>query len=287
MIERTIVGVDGSEKAQGALEWALGREAPRRGNLVIVRVVDDTMMSGDYLLAGRTIDAAREALESLAESVRADHPGIGLETELVQGDPSTELGRFSDSASLIVVGTRKRTGSRFRYAWSVGTRLATKASGPVAIIPEGERTSASKVVVVGVDGSPGSMVAVRFAAADAAERGCLLRAVHAWQEPLAWQDAYAPEDEFLATLEASHQTLLDESLAQIRVDHPDLQVDGQLVHGTPAWAVLDAAKDAGLLVVGNHGRSGVSRFLLGSVSHTVVLNIVSPTIVVRQDVAAG
>lgn len=285
MIERTVVGVDGSAKSTVALEWALGRETFRRGSIVLARIVDDTIMTGDYLVTERTIDAARVALDAQLEEVRRRHPGLTIGSELVQGDPSTELARFSDEETLLVVGTRKRSGSRLRYAWSVGTRLATKAKGPVAIIPEGD-VGGSADVVVGVDGSVGSMAAVQFAAAEAAHAGGVLRAIHAWQEPLAWQDAYAPEDEFLTSLEDSHRQLLDDSLLSIASRYPDLAIDGQLVHGTPAWALLDAAKEAGLLVVGNHGLSGVSRFLLGSVSHTVVLNIVSPTVVVRQDAGA-
>jgi nucleotide-binding universal stress UspA family protein len=282
MIERTIVGEDGSAKSNVALVWALGRAAFRRGSIVLVRIVDDTIMTGDYFVTERTIDAARVALDSRLADVRRRHPGLTIRSELVQGDPSTELARFSESTSLLVVGTRKRSGSRLRYAWSVGTRLATKATGPVAIIPEGD-LSTSADVVVGVDGSVGSMAAVQFAAAEAAHSGGVLRAIHAWQEPLAWQDAYAPGDEFLSSLEDSHRQLLDDSLMAVAARYPDLVIDRQLVHGTPAWALLDAAKDAGLLVVGNDGLSGVSRFLLGSVSHTVVLNIVSPTIVVRHD----
>ncbi|MCY7325876.1 MAG: universal stress protein [Microbacteriaceae bacterium] len=282
MIERTIVGVDGSAKSNVALEWALGRERFRRGSIVLVRIVDDTIMAGDYLVTERTIDAARDALSSQLTDVRRRHPGLTIGSELVQGDPSTELARFSEATSLLVVGTRKRTGSRLRYAWSVGTRLATKAKGPVAIIPEGE-VSTSADVVVAVDGSVGSITAVQFAAAEAAHAGGVLRAIHAWQAPLAWQDAYAPEDDFLTSLEESHRQLLEDALVTVTARYPELTIDRQLVHGTPAWALLDAAREAGLLVVGNHGLSGVSRFLLGSVSHTVVLNIVSPTIVVRHD----
>jgi len=282
MIERTVVGVDGSAKSTAALEWALGRERFRRGSIVLVRIVDDTIMSGDYLVTERAIDAARHALDSQLEDVRRRHPGLTIGSELVQGDPSAELARFSEATSMVVVGTRKRRGSRLRYAWSVGTRLATKAKGPVAIIPEGPLNTSADVVV-GVDGSTGSRAAVKFAAADAAHAGGVLRAIHAWQEPLAWQDAYAPEDEFLTSLEDSHRELFEGLLLTVAARYPDLTIDRQLVHGTPAWSLLDAAHDAGLLVVGNHGLSGVSRFLLGSVSHTVVLNIVSPTIVVRQD----
>jgi len=61
---------------------------------------------------------------------------------------------------------------------------------------------------------------------------------------------------------------------------PGLEVRGTLVHGPPQPALLEASRPAALLVVGNHGLRGFERLLLGSVSHSMVLNIVSPMVVV-------
>ncbi|WP_369852516.1 universal stress protein [Cryobacterium sp. Y82] len=57
-------------------------------------------------------------------------------------------------------------------------------------------------------------------------------------------------------------------------------IRASLVRGAPQSALLDAARGAALLVVGDHGQKGISKLLLGSVSHSIVLNIQSPMVVI-------
>ena len=55
----------------------------------------------------------------------------------------------------------------------------------------------------------------------------------------------------------------------------------QVLKGDPADQIAEAAKDAQLLVIGSHGRRGVERFLLGSVSHSVLHHVSCPVLVIR------
>ena len=301
MIDTIVVGIDQTEFSLGALEWALTRAEGLR--LVLARVVDDTIVAADYLVTPATIAAAQLALSALAESVRDENPGMEVSTALLRGDPITELSRLATSTVLLVVGTRARTASRLRYAWSVGTRLASIAPGPIAVIPiapgpiaagevaavpsaAGERTDAPPAgpVVVGTDGSESSAAAVRFAAEEALRAGVPLRLVHAWLEPTLYQDASLVADpDFFHSIEDSHRQILDSVVDGLRVEQPALEVHPELVHRAPAWALLESAQGASMLVVGNHGLTGLSRLLLGSVSHTVMLNLVSPTVVVKLE----
>jgi len=277
MIDKTIVAWDDSAPAQSALDWAIGRSSDR--GLAMVRVTDRSMAAADYFLAESTIATARGALMDAAERVRAAHPGIHLESELLTGDPIEELRRRTDATTLVVVGTHKREGPTVRYEWSVGARLAGAANGPVAIIPENDGARGLGVVV-GVDGSDSSNAAVEFAAEEAARTGQELRAIHAWQEPLVWRDTVVPDAEFLSSLQKVHRQVLDDAVAAVAERFPDLPVHRTLVRGPAQWALLDAARGAALLVVGNHGLRGIKRLLLGSVSHSIVLNIQSPTVVI-------
>ena len=306
MIDTIVVGIDQTEFSLGALEWALTRAEGLR--LVLARVVDDTIVTADYLVTPATIAAAQLALSALAESVRDENPGMEVSTALLRGDPITELSRLATSTVLLVVGTRARTASRLRYAWSVGTRLASIAPGPIAVIPiapgpiapgeiaavpvaavpvaVGERTDAPPAgpVVVGTDGSESSAAAVRFAADEALRAGVPLRLVHAWLEPTLYRDASLVADSgFFHSIEDSHRQILDSVVDGLRAEHPALEVHPELVHRAPAWALLESAQGASMLVVGNHGLTGLSRLLLGSVSHTVMLNLVSPTVVVKLE----
>nr|WP_276512232.1 universal stress protein [Cryobacterium roopkundense] len=278
VIEKSIVAWDGRPPSKAALEWALERSAG--GELVMVRVVDRTSESADYFMPESVAASAPIALKNDADRVQEAHPSVQVRSELLPGDPIEELKRLSTENALVVVGTHRREGPTVRYEWSVGARLAGAANGPVAIIPESNGVQGVGVVV-GVDGSAAANAAVQFAAAEANRTGDELHAVHAWQEPLVWPESAIPDLEFLQSLEDIHQNVLDESVALAQVSYPDLRVRSSLVRGAAQWALLEAARSAALLVVGNHGVHGIKRFLLGSVSHSLVLNIQSPTVVVN------
>jgi nucleotide-binding universal stress UspA family protein len=136
-------------------------------------------------------------------------------------------------------------------------------------------------VVVGVDGA-GSADAVDWATAEAAARGCSLRVVHVFRSSLA-TDAYGlavPVDSFTATRTAGH-LVLQEAVARAHSVAPDTSVSARLVMGTAAWALLDQARDAHLLVLGGRGRSGVHALLAGSIAGRVVRHSPCPVVVIH------
>jgi nucleotide-binding universal stress UspA family protein len=274
---KIVVAWDGSEPARAALDWALGRATS--GELTLVRVLDSTVSSADYFALDSSLARAREVLADDAERVSANHPALTVRSELLSGDPIIELRTRSGADTLVVVGTHRRRGSTLRYEWSMGARLAGSARGPIAIIPEDGDTPRTGIVA-GVDGSATSNAAVEFAAVEAERTGQELLALHAWQEPLVWRDTALPDHEFLSSLEESHQHILDDCIRTVAQQHPGLRIRPVLVRGAAQSALLDAARGAALLVVGNHGLTGVSRLLLGSVSHSIVLNIQSPLVVI-------
>lgn len=276
-VTKIVVAWDESEPARAALNWALARATS--GDLTLVRVLDSTVSSADYFTLDSSLARAREVLTDDADRVSAKHPALTVHSELRSGDPITELRSLSSADTLIVVGTHRRRGSTLRYEWSMGARLAGSAHGPIAIIPE-DGDDPRTGIVVGVDGSATSNAAVEFAAIEAERTGQELQALHAWQEPLVWRDTAEPDPEFLNSLEESHQHILDDCMLTVTKRHPELRVRPVLVRGAAQSALLDAARGAALLVVGDHGLTGVSRLLLGSVSHSIVLNIQSPMVII-------
>ncbi|MBG6213934.1 nucleotide-binding universal stress UspA family protein [Cryobacterium sp. CAN_C3] len=274
---QTVVAWDGSEPARAALDWSLARSVS--GDLTLVRVLERTVSSADYFTDESATVRAHELLKDDADRVSAQYPARTVHADLRSGDPITELRALSGTDILVVVGTHRRRGSTLRYEWSMGARLAGSADGPIAIIPESDNEHHSGIVV-GVDGSAASNAAVDFAAAEADRTGQELHAIHAWQEPLVWRDTTEPDARFLQTLENSHRRILDESLLAVSRRFPALGIRASLVRGAPQSALLNAARGAALLVVGDHGLKGVSKLLLGSVSHSIVLNIQSPTVVI-------
>ncbi|GAA3277057.1 universal stress protein [Dactylosporangium vinaceum] len=140
-------------------------------------------------------------------------------------------------------------------------------------------------VVVGVDGSPSSLAAVAWAAADAARRRCRLEVVHAY----IWPTVYAPvpgpvlspyED---GVREAAERALTD-AAEHARTVSPGLAVRTDLRLQGPSAALVEASRHAVTVVVGNRGHGGFTSLLLGSVGAALAAHAACPVVIVRHDV---
>jgi nucleotide-binding universal stress UspA family protein len=132
------------------------------------------------------------------------------------------------------------------------------------------------VVVVGVDGSTGSRDAVRWAAAYAKLVGAELKAVSSWRWP-----NYITRIPPGVDLEADTRHTLEQVIAEISAEYPEVPVSDRVVEGPAGPALLSQATDASLLVVGAHGRAAFPGMLLGSVAEYCVRSGPCPVVVVR------
>jgi nucleotide-binding universal stress UspA family protein len=143
-------------------------------------------------------------------------------------------------------------------------------------------------IVVGVDGSHCSLFALDFAAEEASLRGVPLRIVCAWDLPEAAYavSAYPKEvlKEILESVEEEAKAVVANARARVAELKPTLAVKTKVVKGHATYILLEEAKDATLVVVGNRGRGGVASLLLGSVSHAVVHLAPCGVVVVRVPV---
>ncbi|MHA6783108.1 universal stress protein [Pseudonocardia saturnea] len=138
-------------------------------------------------------------------------------------------------------------------------------------------------VVVGVDGSPGSRAALEYAMGDAARRGARLRVVAAL--PDYWVTEWGPvllppssaEVERVGT--AARQWIAEVTAA--RSQEAQVPIEVSAVPGPAAKALIDAAQDADLLVLGHRGRGRVASTLLGSVGMRCVVDAPCSVTVVR------
>jgi nucleotide-binding universal stress UspA family protein len=91
-----------------------------------------------------------------------------------------------------------------------------------------------------------------------------------------------PASGLAEVIEEEDKIVLAESVAGLRDKYPDLVVNQVLDKDTdPAKALVEAAANARLLVIGSRGRGGFSRLLLGSTAHAVLLRVPCPTVVTR------
>jgi nucleotide-binding universal stress UspA family protein len=141
----------------------------------------------------------------------------------------------------------------------------------------------SKPVVVGVDGSAGSVAALRWAAEYAQATGATLHGVIAWHYPDVAGGppvGHAPAP-VRHEAEEQIQATLDQAVAQAFPGGAPAAVQTRISYGHPAEVLIDESKAASLLVVGSRGHSAFAGLLLGSVSIHCVTGAFCPVTVVR------
>lgn len=138
-----------------------------------------------------------------------------------------------------------------------------------------------RIIVCGVDGSESSQRALRWALGQAALVGATVRAVIAWEFPAfyTWEGGPLPPDDFSQDARTSIDEAVDNALQDSEV--AQVQVERQVRHGHSAQALLEAAEDAELLVVGSRGHGTFYSALLGSVSQRCAVYARCPLVIVR------
>lgn len=135
-------------------------------------------------------------------------------------------------------------------------------------------------IVVGVDGSPPSSAALRWALEQAELTGAVIHAITAWEFPsfYSWEGGTVPPDDFE---DAATETLNDTVDTALAGGSP-VTVRREVVHGHSAQVLLDAAENARLLVVGSRGHGTFVGALLGSISQRCVVHSKCPVVIVRE-----
>lgn len=270
------VATNDSPQSQAAVKWA-ARRASRAGlPLIILHVVDDRWVAEPIPWTAILEEKGDELLEAAAGRVRGTVP-IEITTKLLEGSVAGSLGKYSTKVSMLVVGSGDTHlgGSLTDRALQV----AATAKCPVAVIGTHDLEGRSGVLV-GVDGSEESTQAVAFAAAEADREGQELTVLFAFSGPNRWVRAGLPTSSLAALIEEEEQIVLSEAVAGLREDYPDLVVHKILEsEKEPAEALVKAAADARMLVVGSRGRGGFKRLLLGSTAHAVLTHLPCPTVI--------
>jgi nucleotide-binding universal stress UspA family protein len=264
---RVIVGVDGSEQALVAVRTAAREAVHRKQPLHIVHAfiwpslhVNVGPVAPDLPETGLR-HHAEKLLEEAAAEARAVAPQVPVTTLVIDGAATPVLLEESRGATLLVLGDRGLGGLSGLIIGSVAVHAAAHARCPVLVVRGPE--PAAGPVVVGVDGSEISRLAVGFAFQEADYRKAELVPVLA--------------TEFV---EQEARTL-SESLAGWRTQYPDVVVRPELVYGHPRHVLVERSKVAQLMVLGASGRDTFTGLVLGSVSQALLYHSACPVAVVR------
>ena len=133
-------------------------------------------------------------------------------------------------------------------------------------------------IAVGVDGSRLSELALAWAVTEGRLRGATVRVLTAWEYPVVVAGMEGVLDDSNVEAAARHT----QAIVLGKVAHEGVDVIAEVVHGSGSSVLIDASKQADLVVVGSRGYGGFTGLLLGSVSTQVVHHAACTVVVVRD-----
>jgi nucleotide-binding universal stress UspA family protein len=280
---RIVVGVDGSAEARVALRWAehLARLDGARIEAVLVRH-PRLSIADPRAITGRLLS------DTVEQTFGASRPR-GLTLRTVDGKPAEELLARSAGASLLVVGSRGRSGVVARLLGSVSASCVERASCPVLVAHRAAPQRADggyARVVVGIDGSASSRCALRWAGQYARRAGAHLEVVLAWTDADVLSARFGPVPAGSTAQQGMDRwagEIVDDVFAGRRP--ADLRVTAEA--GSASDILLRRAHHARLLVVGTRGYSGIENLALGSVSARCVAQARCAVVVVHDTLAGA
>ncbi|MBD9727498.1 universal stress protein [Streptomyces caniscabiei] len=314
-MSRTVtVGLDGSLESRAAGEWA-AREAKLRGlPLKIVHVWEPVPepIAQAPLLGAETQQHWSERSEmgvppaeswgriprEAAEGLRLRHPGVDVTTEQIPGRPTDALAEAAKDAELLVLGSRGLSGIGGFLVGSVGAAVIARTETPVVLVRSGEQAAgehekdptgvppaatAYRPVVLGLDTDHPDDTVIAFAFEEAARRGAVLKVVHGWILPPYYVSSLPAAPEVGVELGRQDAAALAKVLSPWRQKYPDVEVVEESRLGTPAGHVIDASREASLVVVGRRIRRSPIGAHIGPVTHAVLHHATAPVAVVAHD----
>ena len=277
-----VVGVDASVESQQALTWARAI-AGSDDRIVVVHAWEIPLMASyDMVVAVDSAEVEQMAKQGLDELVaKLDDPRIVPVTH--RGHAGRGLVEEGADADLIVVGHRGNS----RLALMLGSTanyVLHHTQQPVVVVRGEDPPSPPRRVVVGVDDfdDPEDSPSVRALQWAATLPGVQeVRAVHAWFLPPLAVGMFVPTSTDLEAMDEGAQAVADRVVASAGPFPEGVTVTAEVARGTGGFALIEASRDADLVVVGRRGRGGFSELLLGSTSAETAAHSHAPVAVIR------
>jgi len=307
LINRIVVGWDGSPDAVTTLDWAKTHARTLHLPLTVVHVTDEPPWCTAHPRHRGVERAASVVADDGAEPARIDanatsapssgtcpDGGVAVTPHIRADRVAEELVSVSGSTTMLVVGARSHRGlDRAAVRHRVALAVAVRATGPMIVVPaqHGPSPGPERPVVVGVDGSACDVDALRLAADMALDCCAPLTIVAAYRQgtgkpvdrPWALEGHGIP----LFDTDSHHAVaeIVAERAARVHRDHPCLTLSTQIQEGAPARVLMHAAADAGLLVIGTRRhitRDGSAASALGPMAYSALLTATCPVAVMPE-----
>lgn len=289
---KILLAIDSSDFSEAVIREVAARPWPADSLFVVLTVVDLFALTSSvgYLepFMKNENDAARSLVQSVAERL-APH-GIETVTQVVEGYPATSIVEQARiwNADFVILGSHGHGGVARFFLGSIAKEVVRNAHCSVVIVRHAgtEERATGKRVLLATDGSAYSEAAARSVAERPWPNGTEFKVVSVVDEMIPAMDPSYGAGEVMGRMLDENKKQCEEAVRSTHkvVTGAGLAATTSVLAGTPKWRIIDAAKDwnADLVVLGSHGRRGLTRVLLGSVSEAVAMNAPCSVEVIRS-----
>jgi nucleotide-binding universal stress UspA family protein len=285
--EKILLTTDGSEYSEGAVREAI-KLAKRCSSKLTVLSVIDTNPELDALapqLIEKREKAVRQNLDALLALAKQED--IDCDTIVHEGEETYRHivdEAAKNNSTMIVMGRRGRTGLKRLVMGSVTARVIGHAPCSVLVVPKAAQLEFRNILVA-TDGSKYSVAAVAVAIDMAKRNGSALTIISAVPSELLTPtdiDFTMNQQQLIAEQEMREAEKNARS-AKEAAQKEGVTVKAFVMSGRPYEAIIQTAQEtkADIIVLGSHGRTGVERFLMGSVAERVIMLASCPVLVAK------
>ena len=296
MYDRIVIAVDGSGEAAHAARRGFDLADAFDAAVDIIHVVERSALRLTRTSDERT--RLRDRGVAILNEIEgaASEVGLSVSTELVDGRPAVQISEFAAAADadLVVVGRQGLTGVRRRLVGGVTERILRQSPVPVLVVPDGgpaaETAAGYSRILLPTDGSEPAADAVPHAEAVGRAYGSTVHALNVVDLQTAGGvfNAGGLDSEFVERLEARGREAVDRVADEIGDAALEIEVRTVVERSTSfdgvAAGIRGYVENNGidLVVMSSHGRSNLTRQLLGSVAATVLRTVGVPVLVVKR-----
>ncbi|HEY3560598.1 MAG TPA: universal stress protein [Kribbella sp.] len=277
------VGVDGSWRDTGALEWALQESLLRQEPLQAVHVIDEQVRHVPGWDPEIVDDAAMALVNDVQKYLDESPVRLDNEADLMIGPPARTLTEVAAGSRMLVVGRRGVGTFKRLLIGSTSEAVVAQTTVPVVVVPEHWKPPDHVgPVLVALDDAEDNAALMEFANAAAAERKLPVRILHVWDLPAEFSWDAMNTAGVSAEWSENAQRHFENVAAEWQAKYPDATLQVDVRRGHVVDGVVHAAEqtDAQLLVVGTRHHSRLALLLLGSVTRGVLHHATCPLAVV-------
>ncbi len=275
-IEKLLLPTDCSEFSEGAIREAVNLAKTCSSKLFVVSVIET---NPEYeSIAPQLIEKAEKETRQHLESVKNRAAKEGVDCEIIARQGEDPYKYIVDEAakhqvSMIIMGRRGRKGLKRLMMGSVTAKVIGHSPCNVLVVPRAARLEFRKILVA-TDGSKYSNAAASEAVAIAKRCGATLIAASVVPyESISPLGIVHSEMQWELVTQESRKAA-ESNIKNVKeiAEKEDVKIEELILEGRPYEAITNAAKEkrVDLIVVGSHGRTGLDRLLMGSVTERVI-----------------